>query len=503
MTAVQTRKTVLAIMKEVTEGTPVEPTGATDFVALQSGFSMEPNTETQQNDELRSSLGEAKPILGSESPTASFNHYLRHSGVEGQAPNFSHLIESAIGTKTVNSTQRSTTSGSSTTVAKLAAGGSDFARGFAVLLKDPTNGYSIRNVLSVSTNDLTLAFPLGNAPGSGVGAGKCVNFKPADTGHPSLSIWLYRGNGGAKELGMGMKVNSMTIDIQARRLINMSFGLEGSAYAFNPIIITSSTRYLDFNDGSDLTAALTPGVYKDPNDLAEALQAAMNAAGSSDTFTVIYNNTGAKAGKFTISTNGAALSLKFSTGTNTANTIAPKIGFAVADETSATSYDSDAAITFAAPYAPAFDDSDPLSAKDNEVFFGNGANPGITSVQSVRVNFNNSLVTQEDVTKASGIESKMIDRRTITVDMRFSMKQADSSAYRNYQKGNNVQFAYNFGVKAGVGNWVPGKCGNIFMPSAVISRYSITDLNGVATVDAQLTAYVDSNGNGEFYMNFL
>ena len=95
--ALQTRNSALAVMKEVTEGTPVAPSASSDYVALQDDFSMSPSFNVLANAELKASIGTAKPILGSENPTASFSHYLRSSGVEGQAPNFGTMLEAAYG----------------------------------------------------------------------------------------------------------------------------------------------------------------------------------------------------------------------------------------------------------------------------------------------------------------------------------------------------------------------------------------------------------------------
>jgi len=81
MASIQTRSSVLALVTESTEGTPVVPTLATQFVALQDDFSMEPSFDTLENAELKASIGTAKPIQGAENPSASLSHYLRASGV--------------------------------------------------------------------------------------------------------------------------------------------------------------------------------------------------------------------------------------------------------------------------------------------------------------------------------------------------------------------------------------------------------------------------------------
>src|SRR5690606_17278141 len=125
------------------------------------------------------SIGAAAPVLGAEAPALSLNHYLRHSGVEGQEPNFGLLLEGAFGDKSVASTEYDTvansTAGSSSAraVVKVDSGeGVNFERGHALMIKDQTNGYSIRPVFSISSDDLSLGFNLGNAPGSGVNLGK-------------------------------------------------------------------------------------------------------------------------------------------------------------------------------------------------------------------------------------------------------------------------------------------------------------------------------------------
>jgi len=92
MTAISTRASVLGVKAEVTEGTPVLPASATDFLPIQDDMVMTPEFELLENAELKNSLGKSKGIVGGESPTASFSHYLKHSGVEGTAPKAGSLL---------------------------------------------------------------------------------------------------------------------------------------------------------------------------------------------------------------------------------------------------------------------------------------------------------------------------------------------------------------------------------------------------------------------------
>jgi hypothetical protein len=500
--AEQTRNSVMAIMEESTEGTPVIPSGATDFVALQDGFKLSPSFNVLESAEIRASIGKAKPITGLESPKASFNHYLRHSGVEGTAPNYKKLLKAAFGTETVNGTQYTTASSSSVSVVKVGTGnGANFTRGQALLVKDGTNGYSIRPVLSVSTDDLNLGFNLANAPASGIGLGKAVMYSPANSGHPTLSVWEYRGNGGAIEMIAGARVTEMGLDIKAGDLIQGSYSLEGVKYHFNPINITSSTKYIDFLDNATTRAAsITAKVYRDPIELATAIQDAMNALGSSNTFTCTYSSS---TGKFTITSTGSTLTMKWNTGSNTANSIASKIGFSTAaDSTGALTYTSTTAQSWAAPYTPSYDSADPLVAKDNEVLLGGATDTTAFSASSLSFKLTDNKSNILDISAASGVSGSVINQRQVSVDVTGLLTRHEADKFKRFRANDDTSFLFNFGTKSG-GNWQAGKCGCLYIPTCTISNFELDDLDGLVVVKMTLNGFVDSSGNGEVYLNFV
>lgn len=495
------RNTVLALVAETTEGTPVAPSAGTDFTAIQDDLDISPSFDVLENAELKSSIGKGKPIIGMENPQASFTHYLRHSGTEGDNPDFAPLLKSVFGSETVNSTQRSTTTSSSTSIIKLASGGSDFARGMAVLIKDGTNGYSIRPVHSVSTNDLTLGFNVAAAPASGIGVGKCVNYSPASSGHQALSVWAFRANRGAVELMSGGRVTEMSVDFSAGDLIAAAFSLEGMKYYYNPVKIGSTDVYLDFlDDATTRAAVVTAKMYTDPHELAAALQTSMNALGSTNTFTVAYSDT---TGKYTLTSSGTTFTLKWSTGTNAANTIGDKIGFdTTSDDSSALTYTSDNAITLTAPYTPIYDSADPIAAKDNEVLIGDSTDSTTLTSPSVSFTISNERSPLDDVSNSTGRSGSLITGRTVTVSVKTYITQYDVSKFKRFRAGTDTRFCYVFGTKSG-GNWVAGKSGCIYMPSAVISSFKVTADNGILFLEMELQGYIDSSGNGEVYLNFL
>lgn len=500
MASISTRASVLAVLEESTEGTPVAPSATGDYVALQDDFSMAPEFETLENAELRNSIGASKPILGLENPTVSFSHYLRHSGVEGTAPEFNLLLKAAFGAEDVEGTEYDIAATGTTSVLNVGGGeGANFRRGQALLIKDGTNGYAIRPVHSIATDALTLGFNLTTAPATGVNLGKAVTYYPTNSAHPSLSLWHYLGNGGAVQLMSGGRVVSTDITIEAGQLINASYSLEGTAFYFDPIVLTSSNNKLDFNDGGgEENATIAAGVYKDPHQLAEAIQTAMNTLSSG--FTVTYSDT---TGKFTLVKASGTFSLLWNTGANTAQTIGTKLGFLVAaDDSGVLTYTSDNAQTLSSPQTATFDSADPLAAKDNVVFIGDNDDNVCFGPSSVSISMGTPKTDILSVCEVSGKAGSIINERTIEIEVTALLNQYDVDKWRRFRAGSDTRFMYNFGTKSG-GNWVAGKCGCIYCPTAVISAFEITDEDGLATLNMTLTAYVDSSGNGEFYISFV
>lgn len=510
--AENTRSSRLAVIEEVTEGTIVDPTVGTQFIPLQPGFEFVPNVETIQNEEIRGSIGQSPSIQGLENPTASFSEYLKHSAVEGQAPNYGPVLESLFGSVTSNATERLTAAGSTVSVINLAAGGADFdnpvtAMGKAVLLKDGTNGYSIRPVDSRAANALTLGFDVAVAPAAGIGAGKCVNYRPEDSGHPTLSAWLYRANGGAVEAMSGARTTEMAMSLSVGELINIAFTLEGTQFYMNPIRITASTDTLDFTDDDGTFAATIPtAVYKHPHALADAITAAMNTANPGETHTCTFLSTGANAGRFKIVSTGAVLSLLWNTGANTAQSIASKIGFSTAADSTGTvattGYNSVTVQSYASALTPSFDAADPMAAKFMEVLIGTASDYESACVQSMTINISNAVQDVKCISAESGVEGKVIQNRTTSINLVSQLKRHDADKFRRFIGNVDTKFLFNFGTKSG-GNWIAGKSGCFYVKNAKITEYKHGDDAGLVTMEYTVFPYVDASGNPEIFLNFV
>lgn len=503
--AFQTKKTQLAIVRETTAGTPVKPTVGTEYIALQEGFDLTPNFNTLENAEFTGSLGDAKPIQGIENPTATLNHYIRHSGVEAQEPNFGLLLESAFGAKAIAAAEFNTVGGSTAGTATAAATivvdtaeGGTYERGEALLIKDGVNEFSIRNIKSISTDTLTLNFNLDNAPAAGVDLGRAVLYKPGDS-HPCMSLWAFRANEFAIELISGALVTELGIEINAGELINGSFALSGIEFFYNPIVIDATNDHMDFDDGGgEENVTVSQKTYKDPHELASALAAAMNGA-TSDVITVTYSDI---TGKYTIATDGGSLTLLWDTGTNTANTIGDDIGFDTsADDSASTSYIGDNALDFTAFQTQVLDASDPLVAKNNEVFIGDFADNVCFKANTFSMTLTNETADKNEVCAESGKSATVVIGRKATITLTAFLEQFDVDKFLRFRQNDTTEIAYNFGVRSG-GDWVAGKSGNIYSPTTTITDLKTTDIDGLVAVEMTLTTFVDQ-GLGELFLNFL
>jgi hypothetical protein len=500
MTGIASRKSVLGIEVESTEGTLVIPTGATSYVALQPDFDMTPQFKNLENAELKSSIGMGKPIRGDESPSVNLSHYLRHSGVEGTAPNIAPLLKTLFGGQTTQSTQRTTDSGSTTTAVVLTAGGSDYERGAAVLLKDGVNGYSILPVHSVASETLTLGFAAPGAPAAGVSCGKFCLFKPANEDHQTISVSHYAGNGGMAQYLAGGRVSEGSFEFAAGQLINSKFKIDGIWYGNNAILITSSNKYIDFEDQDGVQVATLPvGWYKDPHELAAAAATALNDA-SARTATCTYDDAD---GKFDWTMTGTTFKLLWNTGANTANAAAAKFGdTTAADRTGATTYTSTSAMTFAAPHTPSYDSADPLVAKANQFLIGDQSNYQSLKASKVTLTITDEIKRIEDISAATGVSGSVVMGRKVKVQASGLYEKYDVNKFKRYRSGDDTRAFYAFGSKTG-GSWDAGKSGCFYLPTTTVSDFKVKDDGGLLGWDISLEGYVDGSGNGECYLNFL
>lgn len=505
MAPINNEASVLSLRIEATEGTPLLATASGDFVSLQPGFEFTPESDNLENVEIRSTIAKAASRPGIQRVNAKLDHYIRHSGVEGQEPDWAVLLESVLGGKDIEATEYDVTGGSTTKVLVMPTGeGANFREGQGLLIKDPVNGRSIRNVKSISGDSLTLNFALAVAPLTGVNLGKCVGYYGVDTGHKSLTGDLFRGQGGDREVAAGLKCSEMAISVVAAEYVNGSFTLVGTKYHFDAIEITASSKYLDINDGtSDFSVSVAVKVYRDPYELAEALQSALNDAGTARIFTVTWNDYGTNAGKFTIAANGT-FNIEWNTGANTANTIGTKLGFLVAaDDTGAATYTSDNVQDWSTGViTPSYDSKDPDVAVSAELLVGDATETHNVCATEMKITAANDVVERKCISAETGIDSIGIRRRTVTWEITARLEKHEARYFKKFRANDDLSLMFNYGEKTG-GNFVQGKSMNLYTPTGKITAINVTDTDGDATLVMTVQAYAQAGKTREFFVNGL
>jgi len=493
------RSSVFAIKEESTAGELIAPTSADNFLPLKSGFEMTYEAEALDNEEILNDLGKGKSFKGDESVTGTHEAYAKNSGVVATAPDAALLYESILGTETIAAAEYDTVAGSTVNVVNLDAGeGANRPIGMAVLSKH-ASGYEVRNVSSVSTDALTMSFSLNNAPGTGVLMGRPIMYSPGSA-FPTFSAWLYEGNGFAVQSAAGCTVTELTFEASANEFCNLSFSYEGTKYYFNPIEITGSTDTIDWTDDSGTYAAtIASGFYRDPKELATAVQTAMNAQ-TSEVFTVTYSDV---TGKYTITyASPATLSLLWNSGANTAQTIGAKLGFSVAaDDTGSLTYTSDNAVgAEAASYTPSYDSVDPIVFKDAELFIGSQSENICKCPTSVSISIAKETEKVLCACEETGVKEIITVGREVTLEAEIVLEKYEVSTFNHLLNNDSIQASLTVGPKSS-GNWVAGKIVNFYLRNCTVSNRSIAGDNFIVA-NVTLTGFVTSTSK-DLYINFL
>lgn len=492
------RASTLVIKKEVINNVYLGPASGADFVPMRPGSELKYEPEQLSNDELLNDIGAAKGFTGKEKVSGSHSAYLKHSGTEGVEPELGVLYESVMGSKQVAAAEYVTIAGCTTKIIKVGAGvGLNFVVGQALLIKIGS-GYAIRNIASISTDDLTLDFDLAVAPGVGVALGKAITYLPQADGHPTFSTTKYIGGGFAKEISSGNTVNDVSWKMDANGFGEVEFGFEGVGYAFNPIIISAINKFIDITDDTGTFAvSIAEGIYKTPVEIAEALQAALDA-GSTETYAVSYSSI---TGKFTIASGSIVLSILWNTGANAANSIGATIGFSVsADDTLSVTYTSDSAQVFAQPYTPIYDVVDAIVVKGAELLIGNQADNISLCAQSVALKVSKTIEDVDCISSSSGILEKIPTARQAEMTVTCAIKKYDVALLNALLKNSSISAMMNAGPKTG-GNWVPGKCFNFYLQSCTVASYMTTG-DSFIQAEISLKGFVSSTTK-DVYFNFV
>lgn len=501
MGTINPRASVRGIVKEVTAGTLVAPSAGSEFVPLRPGKSFSSTPEKLESDELINDIGASKSSVGKETIELGHPAYFKSSEVVATAPDADYLYEAALGGKSVASTEYDTIAASTTTLIKVgAAEGATFEVGEALMIKDSTNGYSLRNISSITGDDLTLNFALNVAPASAVNLGRAVLYKAGASGHPSLSVWDFEGNGGLLQSCAGARVSGMDITLDANAQAEIEFKLAASAYFVNPVEVTASTDTLDWLDTSGTYAVtLENKFYKSAIEFADAVAQAMNDSASTGTFVVEYLEA---SGKYKLTASGVAtFSLLFNTGINTAQSIATKLGFTTAaDSTGALNYTGANAITLSAGFTPSYDNASNITVKNAEFLLGDQDNNICLCASSIKIALANTLEDVDCLCAESGVQEKQITKREVTMTATVPLSQYQLEIFNNVIANKTISAMVNIGPKSG-GNWVAGKACNIYLGNCVVNSAPVSG-ETILIAELSITGFVTTSKK-DLYINFI
>lgn len=496
MTIGLNRASIFALKKEVTAGDYLPPSAGSEFVPLRPGNSLNFEPEQLDSDELLNDIGAAKSFVGKESVSGSHSAYLRHSGVEGQEPELGVLYESIMGSKAIAGSEFACVAGSTVSVIKV-ADGTQFVQGQSLLIKDAANGYSIRNIKEISTNDLVLNFDLSLAPVSGINLGKSVTYLPVAQGHPTFSTTKYLGNGHAIEASAGNTVTELSLTADANGFGEVEFSYQGTKYFFNPITIDANSKYLDFVSDSGTYAVSVPeNIYKTPIELSDALKQSM-ANAAPESFDVVYSNS---TGKFTISSDSTVFSLLLSSGVNATDSIGPKLGYDVVDKTGAQSYESDSAQSYAASLTPSYDSADAIIIKGAELFVGTEQDNACICAQTVSLSVTKEIQDVDCICEETGVKEKIATARSVEMSVTAVLNKYDAQLLDALLKNKTISAMLNAGPKIG-GNWSPGKCFNAYIQNCTVSAYT-TAGDSFIQAEFSLKGFVTTSKK-DLYLNFV
>ena len=493
-----TRASVLAITEEGSPGDYEAPSAGSQFVPLRPGSTLSFTSESLDSDELLNDIGAAKSFTGKTGAEGSHSAYLRHSGTEGQKPELHPFYNSLFGDWSIGGDQ-ATVSGSDISTVKV-ADGTYFVPGQALLIKDGVNGYSIRNVKEVDGNDLILNFNLNNAPASGVSTGRAITYSPIASSANTFSVTKYLGNDLAIEATAGNSTTEIALTADANGFGEVEFSFAGTKYLFNPIKIDSTNKYIDFvDDAGTHAAAVGEKYYKNPIELAEALQSAMKAVSPTQDYSVKWNN---QNGSFTIkSISSAVFSILWISGVNAANNIGPVIGRVMAiDDTGYLEYSSNQDFNYSTPVVPQYDSADAIIIKGAELFIGNQENNLCVCAQTVSMTISKEISDVDCICEETGVKEKIATSRTVEMSVTAVLNKHDAMLLDALIQNKGISAMLNAGPKVG-GNWSGGKCFNTFLANCTVSSYKTT---GDSFIQAEITlkGFVTATEK-DVYINFV
>ncbi len=239
----------VAVAKETVEGVYQAPTDAEFITSLEDGLEISGTKEALDRNILGLGLTKAQPRTANRSVSGSIPVEYKASDVEGGAPEYGVLMESALGGLRTNATAITTTTGHTDTVLNI--DDADIASlniGDIILIKE-AGAFHLSPITAVDTTfgaaNVTLL--VGN-PGAvsftdAVEVAQFTTYFTADSGHPTFSITKYIEDN-IKTIGTGARVNALSLEsFTANQTAAWTFGFEGLDFETSVEALTNTPIY--------------------------------------------------------------------------------------------------------------------------------------------------------------------------------------------------------------------------------------------------------------------
>ena len=263
-------KTTLFLEEEETEGTYVAPSAAASAVSvLKSGVNelIVPSKEVLERENTNASLDDAASRTGIKSVSGTLPLEFK-AGDSEAVPEYGICVESALGDTSAASSDLSTGADHTTSVINMAST-TGLAIGDIVAVKDASgNIIHVSPISALTTNtSITLLVADSAAFADTVTVKKMVDYKTADSGHPSFSATKYETGSDSDYIetyGAGCKITTMAIEnFVTGQMPTISFSFEGMSFSES----ASSPSYSPTYDDSLPVVALGACIYQDGTSL--------------------------------------------------------------------------------------------------------------------------------------------------------------------------------------------------------------------------------------------
>lgn len=233
MADIKDKSQKVAIVEETTQGTYKAVSSPTEYLQVQvDGIEMSKSKDVVERNLYTSSIGVNSPRVSTTNASGSIKVECRAGEAQGQAPEFSLLLESALGASKRQWTADIIT-GEDHTTSKLFIENADIAQfsvGDIVMIKE-VGRYHVSPIIEVDSTSvdksITLEVAASAAFSDKVAIAKATQYSVGESGHKSLSVVRYL-NDAVIQYIMGAKVSGMTLEgFSTGQLSSFNFGFQG------------------------------------------------------------------------------------------------------------------------------------------------------------------------------------------------------------------------------------------------------------------------------------